>query len=572
MPLLALRAAIEAGCCSTQQPAALARAQRRKRPIPSNGEYSTLPISLSYTGIEYIFLFCIMEIWIFDFYRSVSRSHHRNRRLQPPIVMVVLRIPSLGLIASLLFLMFHPWTVSAEHSPVPFLANTFKVGEVTSTEAIVWTRLSLHDGIPSERDAAPGVPGEVRLTYWQRENPDQKQTIDWMPVDSEKDYTLQIPLKSLQPDTRYALLVETRSGDHTKLGAVSDGSFQTAPDAVSVRPIKCVVVTCQTIASVDSGDAGFATYHYLDELRPDFFVHTGDIVYYDQTPLSKNLVEARQLWNRMFSYRFVRDFHRNTTSYFEKDDHDTVCDDCVPGTKFHDLTFEQGQSIFLEQVPMGKKTYRTFRWGKDLQIWLTENRDYRSHKNRAPDSPDKTILGLEQRNWLMKTMTESEATFKVLISPDCLVGPDKPRKADNHSNDAFLYEGTMLREFLASLPNTFVANGDRHWQYHSVDPKTGLNEFGCGPINDRHGNNGGNCGFQPEYHRFFCGGGGFLEITVERKELPTITFRHIGIDGIHATAATHPLRKINVSSGEPLANPEQKYPVLRYEVSFEAVQ
>jgi len=468
-----------------------------------------------------------------------------------------------------------PCAASAEASSAPCLANAFKIGEVTQTEAIFWTRLTVHDGKPSERDAAPGMAGEVRLTYWSKEKPEQKQTVDWMPVDPEKDFTLQIPIKALLPDTRYHVLVETRSSDHTKLGSTLEGSFQTAPDATSIRPVKGVVVTCQMISTVDSGDNGFATYRYLDTLRPDFFVHTGDIVYYDRTPFAKNLVEARQLWNQTYSYRFVRDFHRNTTSYFEKDDHDTCFDDCVPGTKYHDLTFEQGQRIFLEQVPMGAKTYRTFRWGKDLQIWFTENRDFRSHKNRDPDSPEKTILGFEQRDWLMKTMKESNATFKVLISPDCLVGPDKTGKADNHSNKAFEFEGTLLRTFLASLPNTFVANGDRHWQYHSVDPKTGLNEFGCGPINDRHNNEGGDCGFQPDYHRFFCSGGGYLEISVERKPdtgTPTITFRHFGIDGVHENAATYPPRVSNVSSGKPLANPEQKYPVLRYEKSFEAVK
>ena len=472
-----------------------------------------------------------------------------------------------GIIAGLSLLM------TPLQAAVPCLANAFKIGEVTQTEAIFWTRLTVNDGNPSERDAAPGMHGEVRLSYWPKDKSDQKRVIDWTPVDPAKDFTLQIHLNSLLPDTRYDVLVETRDGDRTQPGCTLDGSFQTAPDVTSVRPVKGVVVTCQMTQTIDSGDDGFATYRYLDELRPDFFLHTGDIVYYDKKPFAKNLVEARQLWNQTYSYRFVRDFHRHTTSYFEKDDHDTCFDDCVPGTKFHDLTFEQGQAIFREQVPMGEKTYRTFRWGKDLQVWLTENRDFRSHKNRASDSPEKTILGFEQRNWLMKTMKESDATFKVLISPGCLVGPDKPGKADNHGNDAFLYEGTLLREFLSSLPNTFVANGDRHWQYHSVDPKTGLNEFGCGPINDRHANEGGHCGFQPEFHRFFCGGGGFLEMTVERKpdtKTPTITFRHFGVDGVHETAATHPLCKIHVSSGEALANPNQTYPVLRYEKRFEA--
>jgi alkaline phosphatase D len=45
---------------------------------------------------------------------------------------------------------------------------------------------------------------------------------------------------------------------------------------------------------------------------------------------------------------------------------------------------------------MGDKTYRTVRWGKDLQVWMTEHRDFRS-KNRKKDGPNKTILGAKQK-------------------------------------------------------------------------------------------------------------------------------------------------------------------------------
>jgi alkaline phosphatase D len=51
-----------------------------------------------------------------------------------------------------------------------------------------------------------------------------------------------------------------------------------------------------------------------------------------------------------------------------------------------DFTFEQGLWIFPQQVPMGARTYRTYRWGKHLQVWLMEGRDFRS-PNKKPDGP-----------------------------------------------------------------------------------------------------------------------------------------------------------------------------------------
>ena len=62
-----------------------------------------------------------------------------------------------------------------------------------------------------------------------------------------------------------------------------------------------------------------------------------------------------------------------------------------------------------------------------------------------PDGPDKTLWGAEQIAWLKSTLLESDATFKLLISPTPLVGPDDAYKIDNHTNHkGFRHEG---REF-----------------------------------------------------------------------------------------------------------------------------
>lgn len=248
------------------------------------------------------------------------------------------------------------------------------------------------------------------------------------------------------------------------------------------------------------------------DFEPDFFVHTGDILYYDKAPLCKTIAQARAKWNLMFSYGHNKNLHRHVSSYFMKDDHDTLKNDTFPGQTYGDLTFDQGLAIFREQVPMGEKTYRTYRWGRDVQIWMTENRDYRS-ANNMKDGPTKTILGEEQKAWLKKTILESDATHKFIITPGPIVGPDKRGKNDNHSNKGFFTEGQELRDFIGKLKNTYVICGDRHWQYCSKDPKTGVLEMGCGPINDQH-KYGGNPGKHAEFHRYFGKKGGFLAVSV----------------------------------------------------------
>ena len=175
----------------------------------------------------------------------------------------------------------------------------------------------------------------------------------------------------------------------------------------------------------------------------------------------------------------------------------------------------------------------TARWGKRLEVWLVEGRDYRT-PNLEPDGPEKSIWGKKQKEWLKKTLLASDADWKVLVSPTPIVGPDRSTKADNLSNRAFAFKGNEMRRWFAGhLPdNFFIVCGDRHWQYHSVDPATGVQEFSCGPASDKHAGGWKQSDFRPEYHRYLRVAGGFLAGTVQReKGIPTLTFRYYDTKG-----------------------------------------
>jgi alkaline phosphatase D len=448
--------------------------------------------------------------------------------------------------------------------PQPYFGNGVKVGEVTDSSAILWVRLTARsapdfarmpvftqgvteqirkDAMPE--DVLPGCSGEVEIRYWPTNDKTAMTVLPWQAVLEERDHTLQTPLSDLLPGTQYAYGVTARGlpqGDGT---ARISGQFRTAPLAADDHAVRFFVTTCQAIGSVDAGANGHRTYAQMKALEPDFFVHTGDFVYYDKVPLARSMAAARAKWNLMSGYGYLRDFLGAVSAYFMKDDHDTLDNDCWPGQRYGELTFAEGQAIFREQVPMGELPYRTVRWGRHLQIWMTENRDYRS-PNTDPDGPHKTILGPTQKAWLRQTLLASDATFKIVISPGPILGPDKPGKKDNHSNATFLHEGDELRALLAGIPNTYVVCGDRHWQYCSRDPESGLTELGCGPINDEH-DYGGDPGYDPDWHLYFDSGGGFLEVMV-RPDAMTATWFHT-----------------DASSGDPA------FPRIRHQLHF-AVQ
>lgn len=447
----------------------------------------------------------------------------------------------------------------------PYQATGIKIGEVSESSAIVWTRLTLRPdrnpadapmvefqtvasetekkgkevigvvypdslGVGDIRDAVPGTRGQTRVLYRPAGEDEWRET-GWQDVDRERDYTRAYLIDGLRSGTRYAVKVQSRASAASPMGTEVEGGFLTAPAADDPARVVFTVSTGQAYKDTDRPD-GYKIYQPMTELDPSFFVHTGDIVYYDT--LAKTAELARYHWQRTYSLPTNVAFHNRVASYFIKDDHDAWQNDCWPtmqNKKMFEFTFEQGLQIFREQVPMGDLTYRTRRWGKDLQVWMVEGRDFRS-SNRAEDGPEKTIWGAEQLAWFKRTVEASDATFRILISPTPIVGPDRDNKHDNHSNADFKFEGDIVRDFIASQKNMVVVCGDRHWQYMSVHPTTKVREYCCGPASDQHAGGWQQDDFRPDFHRYLNVVGGFLSATVERREQgPTLTFRYHDVDG-----------------------------------------
>ena len=461
----------------------------------------------------------------------------------------------------------------------PYQATGFKIGEVTDSVAVIWTRLTQRPdrvgteapmptflyqapGFDELQEAPPGrvrtygrrpddwVPvvlydegssityiegavigstGETRVSYRPVGTADWLST-DWETVDPQRDFTRQITLSGLVAGTEYELRAEGRLTGGDTIGSSLDGRFRTAPPPDQPARIVFASTTGTDYEDQDTPEGGFQIHRTMLDMDVDFFVHTGDILYYDE--YAKNVDLARWGWARMFSLSTNFDFHRRIPTYFMKDDHDTWQDDAWPtleSTYMADFTFLEGVEIFKEQTPMSELTYRTFRWGQDVQIWLVEGRDYRS-ANSDPDGPTKTIWGAEQTAWFKETVKASDATFRILISPTPFVGPDTPNKFDSHATESFGTEARSLRAFLVEN-DMIVITGDRHWQYVSVHDETGLREYATGAASDAHAGTWTQGDVRPE-HLYVNVIGGFLSVTADREEsTPTLTLRNHAVDG-----------------------------------------
>lgn len=453
----------------------------------------------------------------------------------------------------------------------PFLANATRNSWVDQTSIVIWTRTTknpemlltgkefiklsakeaneLSKGNDAEEmekrqlpenasldemlGACPGAPGRVRLSYFPEEQRKQVKSLAWITTHADSDYTAQWKLEGLLPGTRYITIVEAQNSAGQP-SAVLRGSFKTASKSTIETPLKFCITTCHDFIRRDDGMNGHKIYSAMKDLAPDFVVHAGDIEYYDKPDpwaLTKSLMRFK--WGRIFSLPQNRDFYNHTSTYFMKDDHDTLANDSWPGKRYGAVTFEEGVQLFnQEQFPSKAVRYQTTRWGKDVQLWVLEGRDYRS-PNDMPDGPEKTILGAEQKAWLLRTLQESNAKFKLICSPTPIVGPDRDNKHDNHANEVFAHEGDELRNAMAKIPGVILFCGDRHWQYASVHPGTNLWEFGCGPGSEKHELGWKPNDIRPE-HRFLRVAGGFLsgELSYPTDlKSPKLILRHHDVQG-----------------------------------------
>ena len=280
-------------------------------------------------------------------------------------------------------------------------------------------------------------------------------------------------------------------------------------------------------------------------------------MYYDVPfqAAARTPAELRRKWHEQFVQPRYAELFAEVPTYWEKDDHDSRFNDS-DNTGDTEPSPELGIATFLEQVPVvdpdapNPVTYRTHRINRDLQIWLTEGRDYR-RPNMMASGPEKTLWGAEQLQWLERTLLESDATFKILISPTPMIGPDDaeqagraaeghdPLKRDNHADPAgFQHERDEFFEWLIANrfleeQNFYIICGDRHWQYHSIHP-TGFEEFSTGALvdgNSRLGRSPGDPdstdpeGLIRQPYTQTEPSGGFLHVTISPGVRPTATLR-----------------------------------------------
>jgi alkaline phosphatase D len=279
-------------------------------------------------------------------------------------------------------------------------------GDVTAASAVVWFRAPTPGPAAVEvRTAAGDVVARREITATRGD-----------------DLTARVAIADLHPGTRYRYRV-------TQAGAGEDGEFVTAPAADVASPVSF-------LWSGDLGSAGFCRradggypiFEPMARARADFFLFVGDTVYADHRCRGEGMAPggdfvATTLAGYRAKHRYnradpgARAFFRTTSVYAIWDDHEVRNDFAGPTEPLMPL----GRRAFLEYWPIAAdagdpgRLYRKFRWGKLLEVFILDTRQYRS-PNTELDGPGKTMLGGAQRRWLVDGVTASTAVWKVVVS------------------------------------------------------------------------------------------------------------------------------------------------------------
>lgn len=331
----------------------------------------------------------------------------------------------------------------------PVVTHGVQSGVATAESAVVWTRADRPGRMWVEVSRRPDLRGARRVRG---------------PVlTPDTDFTGKVRLRGLPSGDRFFYSVRVESLDRPGLCSEPvPGLLTTAPTR---RRDVSFVWTADVVGQgwgIDPAYGGLKIFESMRARRPDFLLHSGDTVYADG-PLSaqvtlpdgriwRNLVteekskvaETLAEFRGQYAYNLLDEaykaFAAEVPQVNQWDDHEVlnnwypgeILDDARYTEKRVDVLAARAHQAYHEWVPVpGQEgpVYRKVPYGPLLDVFVLDMRTFKdvNDANTYAD-PDRGLLGSEQREWLIRGLTGSRATWKVIANdlPLGVVVPDGP--------------------------------------------------------------------------------------------------------------------------------------------------
>jgi alkaline phosphatase D len=308
-------------------------------------------------------------------------------------------------------------------------------GEMRPTSALLWTR-------------APR-PGPLEIDFQGR------TALALRPALRRNDQVVRVTFSGLRPGTRYTY--RFRQGTST----TAVGHFTTAPRQSSNTGVRFAVSGDADATPGPNGAPGFNRYEVYGRMaaeRNDFNVNLGDTIYSDSelagAAVARTVQQKREKYKLGLALPALRTLRATTGLYSQWDDHEFVND--FSKAENGDDIYRAGIQAFLDYAPVAPPSavglYRSFRWGKNLELFFLDERSFRSAKatavcggDVAPTAPQavrdafatiapslktpvskacldaiadptRTMLGAAQLAAFTKAIKASTATWKVVVN------------------------------------------------------------------------------------------------------------------------------------------------------------
>ncbi|HEX4747371.1 MAG TPA: alkaline phosphatase D family protein [Gaiellaceae bacterium] len=313
-------------------------------------------------------------------------------------------------------------------------------GDIASTSAVLWTR-------------APST-GPVRLLV--AEQPPGRAVITrTTTVSTKTDLTVTVRVTGLRPATLYSYSFSHRGRTS------ATGRFRTTPGVKAVSRVRFGISGDADATPGTNGKPAFnsfGVYARMAAERNDFNINLGDTIYSDSevggAPVARTRAEKWAKYKLGLRLDGLGALRRSAGLYSHWDDHEFIND--FSRAEHGEAIYRAGVEAFRDYAPVtyspATGIYRTFRWGKHLELFFLDERSFRSAKatqvcngdlaptapqavrdafatlapalrNPVPQAcldalndPSRTMLGARQYAAFTRAIKASTATWKVVVN------------------------------------------------------------------------------------------------------------------------------------------------------------
>ena len=407
----------------------------------------------------------------------------------------------------------------------PQLTHGVMSGDVSVNSAVVWARSD--------------VPARLVATI--RSGRHTRRVLG--PIASPRtDHTAKVLLKGLRPGAEHTVELSfvDLDGRHGETGTLQ---FATADPRGGATSFVWSGDTAGQGWGINPDLGGMRGYATMHATRPDFFLHSGDTIYADG-PIKESVREPDgQVWRNLVipevtrvaqelndfrgRHRYnmmdanVRAMYADVPVIAQWDDHETT-NNWYPGEILTDEKYDKERRVdvlaarakqaWREWQPIAdsdtagrrgrdgrNRIYRTIRRGRHLDVFSLDMRTFKSPNTANTEAGGTEILGREQREWLIRELRASNATWKVIAAdlPLGLIVPDgdAQESVSNKDGGAPLGREVEIAHVLADIKRYDITGvvwltADVHYcAAHHYDPSRAhftdfkpFWEFVAGPI------------------------------------------------------------------------------------------